>query len=123
MKVSQEKLNELIRHITNAVLKEYSSLSPSGGDDSDDGDSSNGDKPVDAMTDSEKRVAASKQKIVAKKELDRTKDAAKAGELDAMANKKKSENFFRNDKRQFEKDIRDQTKALASTSTVSTPSV
>ena len=114
MKMSRQKLDELIRHITKVVLKEYSSLSGNDDSNSDSGTSNNGDTPPDAMTDAEKRKAERDQKLASKKELDQAKLSQNTNKERAESYKSQYEEWRRYGKKNDDSKVKDMTKKVSS---------
>ncbi len=112
MKISRQKLNELIRHITRGVLKEFASLSPTKLDGTpNDGETT--DDGVEPMTDAEKASAERKQTIDAKEKSKQAKIELDAGEKTYLADKAKADKWKSVAKKQAQEKVKQTTMAVA----------
>lgn len=111
MKMTRSQLDELIRYITKAVLKEYSSLSDN---DPDTGSADDGVKPSDAQTSAEKSKEKRQNQQQAKSAYDQAKMKLSTDKERADSYKSQYDQWRRYDKTNNEKAVKDAQKAVAS---------
>jgi hypothetical protein len=108
MKITRHQLDELIQHITRAVLKEYSSMSSmsssSSNSSSDTGTADDGVKPQDAQTSVEKAKA---ERDAKKAQVDKIRTA----DLD-LKGVKTQQDYFLQQAKKNKLDIQAQEKQL-----------
>lgn len=109
MKMSKEQLDELIRYITKAVLKEYSSFSSlsSSSDNSDPGTADDGVKPEDAQTSAEKAREKRQNQLQIKHDLDQAKMKKTTDKERAESYKSQYDQWRRYEKNNDEQAVRD----------------